>query len=143
GFGRAERGRQQGDPPSAGRRGGPAQRAPQAPGSEATSDAVDPTGPVDVAWAQPEAAAPRASAVGVADPSATPSPMPSEEDLTAVAAYLARPEVPAIVRAERVAEELALSFERADAALDRISEASDHLSRIRAGAYMLRRRAQP
>jgi hypothetical protein len=62
----------------------------------------------------------------------------SEEDIRAVAAYLARPDVPAIVRAERVAEELGLAVARVDGALDRISESSEHLSRIRAGAYMLR-----
>lgn len=65
-----------------------------------------------------------------------------EEDIDAVGAYLARPDVPAIVRAERVAEELGLAVERADGALDRISENSEHLSRIRAGAYMLRRRGE-
>ena len=67
---------------------------------------------------------------------------PQRDEIGAVEAYLARPDVPAIVRAERVAEELGMSVARADGALDRISENSERLSRIRAGAYMLRRRAE-
>lgn len=65
-----------------------------------------------------------------------------DADVAAVAAYLARPDIPAIVRAERVAETLAMSVARADAALDRIAEDSERLSRIRALAYMVRRRSQ-
>jgi len=60
----------------------------------------------------------------------------------AVEAYLARPDVHAIVRAERVAEELGMGVAQTDGALDRISENSERLSRIRAGAYMLRRRGE-
>jgi len=88
------------------------------------------------------------TAVGVADVEAraeVPTPGASvvhEEDVGAVEAYLARPDVPAIVRAERVAEELGLPVARAEGVLDRISENSERLSRIRAGAYMLRRRGE-
>jgi len=78
------------------------------------------------------------AAVGVVESEAAADAPLNEEDIRAVAAYLARPDVPAIVRAERVAEELGLTVARADTALDRISESSEHLSRIRAGAYMLR-----
>lgn len=62
-----------------------------------------------------------------------------EEDMRAVLAYLSEPDVPAIVRTERVAEALGLSVARVERALDRVSEGSEHLGRIRNGAYMLRR----
>jgi len=65
-----------------------------------------------------------------------------EEDIRAVLSYLAEPDVPAIVRTERVAESLSLSVARVERALDRVSEGSEYLSRIRSGAYMLRRPKQ-
>ena len=96
------------------------------------ADAPEISGQVAVSAPEP------AAAVGVVEPEARVDAPLSEEDFRAVAAYLARPDVPAIVRAERVAEELGLAVARVDGALDRISETSEHLSRIRAGAYMLR-----
>jgi len=96
------------------------------------ADAPEMPGPVAVSAPEPVAA------VGIIEPEASMDAPLSEEDIRAVAAYLARPDVPAIVRAERVAEELGLAVARVDGALDRISESSEHLSRIRAGAYMLR-----
>jgi len=102
----------------------------------------------DAARKAAASAARPSTAVGVADVEAraevpTPGASPvHEEDIGAVEAYLARPDVPAIVRAERVAEELGLAVARAEGVLDRISENSERLSRIRAGAYMLRRRGE-
>ncbi len=142
GFGRSERWRADEDRAAAPRQGVPTRDLPQAPGARSVPVEIEPRDPLDVARSQPEEAAPRDTIVGVADEVVeAPSATPSREDIAAVAAYLARPDVPAIVRAERVAEELALSYERVDAALDRISEESDQLSPIRAGAYMLRRGA--
>lgn len=104
------------------------------------------------ATAAPMAAPPSASAAPVA--TVTRAPADTREgtsaaaggsldaDVAAVAAYLARPDIPAIVRAERVAETLEISVARADAALDRIAEDSERLGRIRAQAYMVRRRSQ-
>jgi hypothetical protein len=92
--------------------------------------------------ARPEAAVGVAEAADRAEAPARAAPAPQEGDIGAVEAYLARPDVPAIVRAERIAEELGMSVARADGALDRISENSERLSRIRAGAYMLRRRGE-
>lgn len=60
-------------------------------------------------------------------------------DMAEVDTYLAGPDVPAIVRTERVAEALGISMRRAERALERVSEDSEELSRIRGGAYMLRR----
>jgi len=66
-------------------------------------------------------------------------PEAGRRDIGAVRSYLAGPDVPAIVRTERVAEALGLSVVRVERALERVSEESDELSRIRGGAYMLRR----
>ncbi|MFO7546251.1 MAG: hypothetical protein R6W77_12240 [Trueperaceae bacterium] len=66
-----------------------------------------------------------------------------EDDLELMAAFLARPATPAIVRAERVAEELGMSTERAERALDRMSENRERFDRIRPGAYMVRQRQRP
>ncbi|HEX7000094.1 MAG TPA: hypothetical protein VF164_00195 [Trueperaceae bacterium] len=61
-----------------------------------------------------------------------------EGDITLVDEYLRRPDIPAIIRAEAVGEVLAMGEERAERALERISERPDRLSRIRRGAYMVR-----
>ena len=118
-------------------RSAPVNDAPARQGAVA-SDGVD--------AARAASASSPSTAVGVADsearaeaPARDASPV-HDEDIGAVEAYLARPDAPAIVRAERVAEELGLAIARVDGALDRIAENSEHLSRIRAGAYMLRRR---
>ncbi len=88
----------------------------------------------------PEArpAAPSERAIAVEEPSREAET--ASQDMAAVRSYLSDPEVPAIVRTERVAEALAISVPRAEQALDRVSEESEQLSRIRPGAYMLRRR---
>ncbi|HKI57330.1 MAG TPA: hypothetical protein VKB31_09285 [Trueperaceae bacterium] len=66
-------------------------------------------------------------------------PEAASRDIAAVRTYLTGPDVPAIVRTERVAETLGMSVARAERALDRVSEGSEQLNRIRSGAYMLRR----
>ncbi len=144
GFGRAQSG--PGDEGGTEGSGVPPRAAPQAdvPPRERVSAG---SGADAVRQAAASAAAP-GTAVGVADAAdqaatpTRPATSPQEGDLGAVETYLARPDVPAIVRAERVAEALGMSVARADGALDRISENSERLSRIRAGAYMLRRRGE-
>ena len=63
-----------------------------------------------------------------------------ESDIALVGEYLHRPGTPAIVRSDAVGELLGIGAERAERALERISEAPDSVSRIRRGAYMVRRR---
>src|SRR5690606_41760577 len=63
-----------------------------------------------------------------------------ESDVALVGEYLHRPGTPAIVRSDAVGELLGIGAERAERALERISEAPDSVSRIRRGAYMVRRR---
>lgn len=63
-----------------------------------------------------------------------------EADMAMVAAYLARPDTPAIVRAEAVGEVLGIGEARAERALERVSERPDQVNRIRRGAYMVRAR---
>ena len=121
------------------------------PRSAPANDAPTPQGAVasngvDAAREAAALASRPSTAVGVAEsearveaPARDATPVLAE-DIGAVEAFLARPDAPAIVRAERVAEDLGLAVERVDGALDRIAENSEHLSRIRAGAYMLRRR---
>lgn len=127
--------------------------AAQAPLDFAAANADAGGGPAGVATAAPTPAStgPQATAVrtavatvrrGAAEGAPPPTGASLDADVAAVAGYLARPDIPAIVRAERVAETLAMSVARADAALDRIAEDSERLSRIRAQAYMVRRRSQ-
>lgn len=63
-----------------------------------------------------------------------------EEDIGLVEEFLRRPNTPAIIRAEAVGEILAIGEERAERALERLSERPDHVNRIRRGAYMVRGR---
>ncbi len=63
-----------------------------------------------------------------------------EHDIARVEEYLRSPGAPAIVRSEAVGQVLGIGEERAERALERISEAPDSVSRIRRGAYMVRRR---
>ncbi|HZJ10005.1 MAG TPA: hypothetical protein VFD39_09935, partial [Trueperaceae bacterium] len=62
-----------------------------------------------------------------------------EDDVRRVDGYLRRPETPAIVRSDFVAERLGLHSERCERALERLSENHERVSRIRKGAYMIRR----
>lgn len=74
----------------------------------------------------------------------TPSTGPSsslEADLASLSAHLASPNTPAIVRSDVLAEQLGLEPERCERALERLSENRDRVSRIRKGAYMIRRDA--
>jgi len=75
---------------------------------------------------EPEAAAPASGGL--------------ELDIRSVEEYLSRPDTPAIIRAEALGEILGMGEERAERALERISERPDRLSRIRRGAYMVRAR---
>ena len=61
-----------------------------------------------------------------------------EADMAIVDDYLRRPDTPAIIRAEAVGVLLGIGEERAERALERISERPDHVTRIRRGAYMVR-----
>ena len=63
------------------------------------------------------------------------------QDLSLVTRFLDRPDVPAIVRSDLVAERLGMTAERCERALERLSEDRDRVSRIRKGAYMIRRDA--
>lgn len=67
-------------------------------------------------------------------------PATLEDDIALLAAFLSQPTTPAIVRTERVAEELGMSVERAEHALGRLSEDRERFDRIRPGAYMVRQR---
>jgi hypothetical protein len=69
-----------------------------------------------------------------------PAPGSLEADIALVEEYLRSPGTPAIVRSEAVGELLGIGHERAERALERISEEPDSVSRIRHGAYMVRRR---
>ena len=69
-----------------------------------------------------------------------PAPGSLEADIAQVKEYLSSPGTPAIVRAEAVGLVLGIGEERAERALERISEEPDSVSRIRRGAYMVRRR---
>jgi hypothetical protein len=64
-----------------------------------------------------------------------------EDDLRMIEAYLERPNVPAIVRSEVIAAELGIDDQRSERALERLSENRDKVSRIRKGAYMVKRSA--
>lgn len=75
-----------------------------------------------------------------AEPVATAGAGGLEADIALVDEFLRRPDTPAIVRAEAVGEVLAIGEERAERALERISERPDHVNRIRRGAYMVRGR---
>src|SRR5690606_31892923 len=81
-----------------------------------------------------------APAAPPSEPITADGPARLEDDIDLLAAFLARPSTPAIVRAERVAEELGMSVERAERALDRLSENRERFDRIRPGAYMVRQR---
>ena len=70
------------------------------------------------------------------------APVRLEDDLRMVEAYLDRPDVPAIVRSEVIAAELGIDDQRSERALERLSENRDRVSRIRKGAYMVKRSAQ-
>lgn len=61
-----------------------------------------------------------------------------EDDMSLLMAFLARPATPAIVRSEAVALELGMTPERAERALERLSEDREKIDRIRPGAYMVR-----
>ena len=86
----------------------------------------------------PAVGAPHAETVTAVEEPAW-EPEAASRDIAAVRTYLTGPDVPAIVRTERVAETLGMSVARAERALDRVSEGSEQLNRIRSGAYMLRR----
>ena len=60
---------------------------------------------------------------------------------SSLSAHLASPNTPAIVRSDVLAEQLGLEPERCERALERLSENRDRVSRIRKGAYMIRRDA--
>lgn len=64
-----------------------------------------------------------------------------DADLKVVSEFVNRPDVPAIVRSDAVAERLGLTAERCERALERLSEDRDRISLIRKGAYMIRRDA--
>jgi hypothetical protein len=98
--------------------------------------------PADAGRSSEPSFPPTASAASPSDPTTagTPTPARLEDDIDLMAAFLARPATPAIVRAERVAEELGMSVERAERALDRLSENRERFDRIRPGAYMVRQR---
>lgn len=81
-------------------------------------------------YLQPAPQAPRAAA--------TPGSL--EDDIARVKEYLRSPSTPAIVRSEAVGHVLGMGEERAERALERISEEPESVSRIRRGAYMVRRR---
>ena len=70
------------------------------------------------------------------------APVRLEDDLRMVEAYLDRPDVPAIVRSEVIAAELGIDDQRSERALERLSDNRDRVSRIRKGAYMVKRSAQ-
>src|SRR5690606_18687819 len=62
-----------------------------------------------------------------------------EDDLRLVESYLSRPTTPAIVRSEVIAAELGIDDQRSERALERLSEDRNRVSRIRKGAYMVKR----
>lgn len=64
-----------------------------------------------------------------------------EDDLRLIEAYLDRPSTPAIVRSEVIAIELGMDDQRSERALERLSENRDRVSRIRKGAYMVKKSA--
>lgn len=64
-----------------------------------------------------------------------------EHDLDLIRELLERPNAPAIVRSDTVAEQLGLTPDRSERALERLSEERERISRIRKGAYMIRRDA--
>lgn len=75
---------------------------------------------------------------------ATPQTIPQptlQDDIAVVSAHLDRPETPAIVRSDLLADQLGLEAERCERALERLSERRDRITRIRKGAYMIRRDA--
>ncbi len=65
-----------------------------------------------------------------------------ENDIAMLEAYLVRPGTPAIVRADTLGQLLDIGEERAERALERLSERPDRVNRIRRGAYMVRRQGQ-
>src|SRR5690606_38517446 len=64
-----------------------------------------------------------------------------EHDVLTLSTHLALPGTPAIVRSDVLAEQLGLGLDRCERALERLTEQRDRISRIRKGAYMIRRDA--
>lgn len=60
--------------------------------------------------------------------------------MRSVEAYLSRPDIPAVVQTQTIANELAIDINMCERALERISEDHERVSRIRAGAYMIRQK---
>lgn len=54
--------------------------------------------------------------------------------------FISRPDIPAIIQTQKVADELNLALEQCEHALQRISEDHERVSRIRNGAYMIRQK---
>jgi hypothetical protein len=77
------------------------------------------------------ASTPRASEGGLASPG---------EDLARVDAHLQLPGTPAIVRVDALVDALGLAPSRVERALDRLAEDRERVTKIRAGAYMVRRK---
>ena len=65
------------------------------------------------------------------------------DDAGAVERYLTRPDVPAIVRSENVADAIGVTLDRVERVLMRIAEDRERVTRIRPGAYMVRRKPAP
>ncbi len=115
----------------------PAARAPAHPAKGASP--TPPAHPRTV-----DAAASRAQDDG---PGRVPFPAPEapsdaspSDDVRSVGAHLALPDTPAIVRSDVVAEALGMPGERVERALERLAEDRERVTRIRAGAYMVRRK---
>lgn len=62
-----------------------------------------------------------------------------EADIAALRAFFERPDVPAIVRCDYLAEQLSVSQERVSRAMARLAEDRDRFTPLRGDAYMVRR----
>lgn len=62
-----------------------------------------------------------------------------ESDMATLQEYLDRPDVPAIVRCDELAERLSMSHERVSQAMIRLSEDRERFTPLRGDAYMVRR----
>lgn len=63
-----------------------------------------------------------------------------KEILQAVERFISRPDTPAIIQTQKVADALQMNSEQCELALQRISEDHERVSRIRDGAYMIRQK---
>lgn len=70
----------------------------------------------------------------------TRKPVELADAVNRIEAFLSKPETPAIVQTSKIANDLNIPIEVCELALGRISEDHERVNRIRAGAYMIRRK---